>query len=601
MHGPKISGNFDNDHDDDEPKHSRKWRIREKAREYSRYEVGNWDAVDEYLAKAEGEVKWEDLQTFMKKAGWVLETSFKYNGPDATLLYKCHRYVYSKYRKNKKFIISHEDNDGDIVFNAGPVRVPYNLQDLLKRPDDEINLVEGEKAVDLLKKKGLLATCIQGQVWTDDCAVWFSGRTVNVSMDNDDAGRKNTARALEWLAKGNASTVRVPLLPGLGSKCGLDDWIAEHSPKEYREIVAKTFPEIIGSNPVIIDPTSWENKPVPEREWIVEPLIPANNVSLLYGDGGLGKSLLSLQLAAARALKREWLGIKTTAGRTLVISAEDDGDEMHRRLFNITRCYGAKLAHLGNIKLVDLVGQDAVIGELSRSGKVVATELYKFMVSMIALFRPGLVIIDALADGFSGDENNRSQARQFISMLRGTGKNYGCAFLVLAHPSLSGINTERGTSGSTGWSNSVRSRMYFKSITDKDGKEVDTNIKNLIQPKANYSAGGFDMNVRYSEGFYMPIEGEINLSRMEKETIHENVFLAILKRYAEQDRYVSDQSSAAYAPSRFAEETEAKEKRIKNTQLKEAMNRLFEKNAIKVEEYGPSSRKRRRIVLNEAL
>jgi AAA domain len=48
-----------------------------------------------------------------------------------------------------------------------------------------------------------------------------------------------------------------------------------------------------------INAASLEGKPVPEREWLVRDLIPAKNVTLLYGDGGTGKSLLALQLGAA--------------------------------------------------------------------------------------------------------------------------------------------------------------------------------------------------------------------------------------------------------------------------------------------------------------
>ena len=52
----------------------------------------------------------------------------------------------------------------------------------------------------------------------------------------------------------------------------------------------------------IIDPTAWQNQPVPERQWLVPGLIPLHNVTLLAGDGGLGKSILAMQLMAACAL-----------------------------------------------------------------------------------------------------------------------------------------------------------------------------------------------------------------------------------------------------------------------------------------------------------
>jgi hypothetical protein len=45
-----------------------------------------------------------------------------------------------------------------------------------------------------------------------------------------------------------------------------------------------------------------EGLQVPDREWLVPDLIPTRTVTLLYGDGGTGKSLLALQLAVAVAL-----------------------------------------------------------------------------------------------------------------------------------------------------------------------------------------------------------------------------------------------------------------------------------------------------------
>ena len=45
-----------------------------------------------------------------------------------------------------------------------------------------------------------------------------------------------------------------------------------------------------------------------QREWILDPWLPANRVAIFTGEGGKGKSYLSLQLAAAVASgSHEWL------------------------------------------------------------------------------------------------------------------------------------------------------------------------------------------------------------------------------------------------------------------------------------------------------
>ncbi|WP_192358512.1 AAA family ATPase [Mesorhizobium mediterraneum] len=46
-------------------------------------------------------------------------------------------------------------------------------------------------------------------------------------------------------------------------------------------------------------------QPVPEREWYLPDLVPRRQVTIFNGDGGVGKSLLKLQIAAAGAMQCE--------------------------------------------------------------------------------------------------------------------------------------------------------------------------------------------------------------------------------------------------------------------------------------------------------
>ena len=144
---PKYSGNYEgggrDDDDDERPRKPRK-RVRQIAEEFSVREVGNGDAVDDYIAKAEGIVKWRILTNLLKREGWEPDGEFQYTAHNNSTLYKAHRFIYAKYKKKKRYILTHTNGEGALVINAGPVRVPYNLPELLERPDDDIDLVEGE-------------------------------------------------------------------------------------------------------------------------------------------------------------------------------------------------------------------------------------------------------------------------------------------------------------------------------------------------------------------------------------------------------------------------------------------------------------------------
>lgn len=67
----------------------------------------------------------------------------------------------------------------------------------------------------------------------------------------------------------------------------------------------------------IINPAQLVGKKVPPREWLVDGMIPHGKVTLLSGDGGLGKSLLMQQLMTAAATGQDWLELKTRTRTTL--------------------------------------------------------------------------------------------------------------------------------------------------------------------------------------------------------------------------------------------------------------------------------------------
>ena len=69
----------------------------------------------------------------------------------------------------------------------------------------------------------------------------------------------------------------------------------------------------------------------------MERLNPQKTVTLFSGDGGTGKSLLSLQLAVSVASGRNRVGKHVAEGSAIYISAEDDNDELHRRLDDTLR------------------------------------------------------------------------------------------------------------------------------------------------------------------------------------------------------------------------------------------------------------------------
>lgn len=109
--------------------------------------------------------------------------------------------------------------------------------------------------------------------------------------------------------------------------------------------------------------------------------MPLKNVTLLSGESGVGKSIVSLHLAMATVLGRDWLSALPTPGPALVVCCEDDTDELHRRLDRMLEHYrvtvGSTYEDLKELHLLSFAGQDAVLAAPDRHGLVQATKLFE--------------------------------------------------------------------------------------------------------------------------------------------------------------------------------------------------------------------------------
>ena len=339
-----------------------------------------------------------------------------------------------------------------------------------------------------------------------------------------------------------------------------------------------------------INPFAWEGAPIPERRWCIPDYIPHATVTLFSGDGAQGKSLLALQLAVARALGRDWIGLLPEPGRTLVLSAEDDADEMHRRLDDIR--HGAAWADLGDIRLVDLVGEDSILGEPVK-GRITPTKVYEMLDADMSVFRPGLTVLDVLAAMFAGEENDRAQVRQFANLLKHLAKKHDCAILLLAHPSLTGMNTGTGLSGSTDWSNAVRRRLYLETPKEATNK----NLRTFRGMKNNYGVPGGAFDIEWKDGVFVRLNGPSGFDKLAAEQKAIDVFLGLLAQFRREGRDVSPNKSPSFAPALFVRHPNAQG--LSSNALWGAMNRLLESGKIKIETSGPPSRRMTRLILGE--
>ena len=269
----------------------------------------------------------------------------------------------------------------------------------------------------------------------------------------------------------------------------------------------------------VIDPTEWEGVPIPPREWIVPEWLPIGHTTLLYADGGVGKSLLTLQLMAASSLGAGWLLLPTLKCRSVGLFAEDEPDELQRRLSDIVAYHGSRFADLGNMRLLSGVGRSNLLAKIGRDGSISTTDRWDELRGVALEHGARLVGVDTAATSFAGNENDRSAVTQFVGgVLTGLAQEIGGAVILNAHPSRAGM-VAGGTmdGGSTGWRASARSMLSLEVPKDDDGNPLPT-ARVLTRRKANYAASGDALRLTWQGGVLAPEAGQTMGDVMDRAT-----------------------------------------------------------------------------------
>jgi RecA-family ATPase len=343
-----------------------------------------------------------------------------------------------------------------------------------------------------------------------------------------------------------------------------------------------------------LDMSKWDHEPVPERQWAIRDRVPLNQAGLFSGEGGTGKSIIELMKDVAHVAGKDWLGSMPEPGPAIYVGAEDDKDELQIRLAAIAKHYGVTFKELieGGLHVLSLLGQDATLcAAAGKAGKVEVTDLYRRLFEAAGDIKPKNISVDTLSRAFAGNEIDRVQVYAFAMHMQALAMVAGGSVTVLSHPSLSGIASGSGISGSTAWHGAFRFRQYLTGTKPDGGEQPDSDLRQLEFKKNQYGPTAETIVLRYQRGLFLPVAGTSPLDKLAAEQRADELFMTLLAQFEQQGRNVSDKPTAnAYAPAVFTKEAVAKTQSIRKSDLEAAMRRLFAASKIHVANYGRPSR-----------
>jgi len=356
---------------------------------------------------------------------------------------------------------------GGWVWSVKGVRnVPYRLPQLLENDDRVVCIVEGERDVDRLLTMGVPATCNIGGAgkWREELNPFFRGADVVIIPDCDPQKRhpktnepmchpdgrpmlpgQDHAQAVAQALQGVAKRVRVLELwrhwPEMPDKGDVTDWIKRGGTADQLYDLIEQTPTWVSTVKAddttvpLIFPFPIVGEKIPRRAWIVPGLLLRKNVSILVAPPGSGKSLLTLQMAVMNALGQPWGGWRPRAPcKTLVINAEDDTDEMRRRLYAACMEMEVTADNLRERVAIAQNPEDIVIARAnSRTKTVDKTAMVDKLVQTVLDNQFDVLVVDPFAETFEGDENSNSELKWAAVLWREIARRTNAAVMLVHH------------------------------------------------------------------------------------------------------------------------------------------------------------------------
>lgn len=306
----------------------------------------------------------------------------------------------------------------------GTRRVLYRLPKVIDAVADGyiIYIAEGEKDVHALERAGVVATCNSGGAgkWRPEFAEVLRDAIVYVIADNDKPGRAH-ARQVATSLEGVAAAVEI-----LEAAVGKD--AADHlaAGKTVDEFVVTKPAEVIARPELAPDLYEFLAEHDPAEDWVIPGLLERSDRLIWTGREGLGKTVVTRQLAIAGAAGiHPFTDICFPPQKVLFIDCENPVRKSRRRfreLEEICRLKHRPVPH-GGFRIIHR--PEAI--DLSREEEAL------WLIERVTAHKPDLLVIGPLYKLHALDINDELAARAITRVLDQARGQADCAVIIEGH------------------------------------------------------------------------------------------------------------------------------------------------------------------------
>jgi len=322
----------------------------------------------------------------------------------------------------------------------------YNIPNILDA--NKIIWVEGEKCADALNALGYTATCTIGGagMLSENTASKFDfshlrNKDVILWPDNDEAGKK-LARIVEAQAKaaGAKSTMMLKIPSTKEEKWDAADAIEEGFNIEK---MLETNENKVKKPISLVDDSLLINEyfvgSAPEQHFLIGDTIPLGVPVVFAAAGDSGKGMMTLDLAmkvaSGASMQSAFGGLVAEHGDVILITAEDDKDEMHRRISRLDPSkYREHYEHkLRVLPLPNLGGVFPIMQKFDNT-YLMGEEFSRIYDQMLEMEELKLIIIDPMASFVHADVNaDPAAGAAFMGLLAQMATETGATVMVNHH------------------------------------------------------------------------------------------------------------------------------------------------------------------------